>query len=259
MADRVKLKVGQFCEESVRDYLLVSRLKPGDKIPPVEEISRQLDMNIVIVRDSINKLESEGILAKREGELCCGMYFSKDRDEGKAVPDFYMLKNVTAKDLAQVRQLIEPPAAAIAASSITFQELKELETNIEYCERILKKAGNKISEEDFIKIEENTIEFHRLLSKATHNPVLILTLDYSYDFLVIYKNSSVMTPDLNFCKVQVEGHRDIVNLLRNRDAKKVEKEVRRHIRLFESYILKKEKKEFSSNNKEVVKKLFKHI
>ena len=138
------------------------RFMPGDQIPIEEELTKELGVSRTTVRDAINNLVSQGIFEKVQGkgtyvvpneELYSDMGF--DRFDGFfiSLPDFY-----------ELRLILEPQAAALAAQKATDEELKKI------CS-----LGKKLQEKNLSRKEilRRNQKFHNAIAKATHNEFII--------------------------------------------------------------------------------------
>jgi GntR family transcriptional regulator, transcriptional repressor for pyruvate dehydrogenase complex len=113
----------------------------------------------------------------------------------------------------------------LAAQKIEQSEIRMLEKNVRYCEA-------NISEISTSERKQKNIEFHRLIAEATKNPVLALTIDYVMDFLFDFKiKNLIYNPD--FAMSTIQGHWDILAMLKARDADGAEKAMIRHLRMVE--------------------------
>ncbi|MFC1901425.1 FadR/GntR family transcriptional regulator [Chloroflexota bacterium] len=222
-------RLSEIIEESIKDLILDGQLKPGSKLPTEKEISRQFSVSIVTVREALRGLEAYGIIQKKRGKD--GGIFVTELDIGtvkSAMYRFLTSARFSAKDVSEVRRIVQPATVKIAASQITPEELKALEKNIKYCEKKIERTKKNFSENDFFEIEERNVEFHRLIGEATHNPVLALTVDYVEDFLLSFKKSA-LNPDIQFSLRTIRDHRTIYGDLQKGDAQAAEKDMLKHI------------------------------
>jgi GntR family transcriptional repressor for pyruvate dehydrogenase complex len=170
-------RLSEVIENSIKDLILTGQLPIGSKLPTEMEISKQFNVSIVTVREALRGLESFGIIQNKRGKGG-GIFVSQPQSNIaiSAMSHFLVSNKFAAKDLSEVRLIIEPAAVAAAASQITSDELKILRNNIKYCENKLRNKGNAISKKDFFGVEERNVEFHRLLAQLTHNPLLMVSL-----------------------------------------------------------------------------------
>lgn len=156
-----KLLVEQI-EDKLFDYILKSDLEIGDRLPNEFLLAEKFAAGRSTIREAVKSLESKGILEVRHGS---GTYVvnkvPKDIDPLglNAVED----KMALAMDLADVRIILEPSIAEMAALNAKEEDianLYELSSKIE--ERI--SNGERYVEED--------VAFHTAIAKASGNAVV---------------------------------------------------------------------------------------
>lgn len=228
-------RLSEMIENSIKDLVLAGELGPGTRLPSEVELSRQFGVSVITVREALRGLEAYGLIERKRGRSG-GIFIARD-GAGSAkwlMPTLALSKKCDSGDFSEVRLIIEPAAARLACSRVTREELRAIEDNVEYCERRLAKVKHPITEKDFFDIEERNVEFHRLLSQATHNATLYLAMDYIMDLLYNLKKA-IMKPDLRFSIDTVKGHRTIVDLMETHDSAGVETAMVEHLRLVDGY------------------------
>ncbi|MGZ3604574.1 MAG: FadR/GntR family transcriptional regulator, partial [Thermodesulfobacteriota bacterium] len=129
MFDSVKSnKVSQHITEQIRNAIFDGRLKPGDKLPSEKELTERFKVSKVTLREALRSLEVLGFLEIRKG--VSGGAFVTEVDMTKArdsFTNFLLFKNLSLKDLSEVRLLLEPYIAEKATLSITKEDLHRLE------------------------------------------------------------------------------------------------------------------------------------
>lgn len=233
-------RLSSIIEDSIKDLVLTGQLKSGDKLPTEKELSNKFGVSIVTVREALRGLEAFGVIQKKRGREG-GVFISSN---GNTVKDvlftFLTTRKFSAQDVSEVRGILQPFSAKLATSRISPDLLKTLKNNIQYCEKMLKRAKRVFTEKEFFDIEERNVEFHRIIGEATGNPILALTIDYVEDFLLSYKKNT-LTPDLQHSTVTVAEHRRILECIQKGNAEETEKVMILHLKNIEGYLKKKEK------------------
>jgi GntR family transcriptional repressor for pyruvate dehydrogenase complex len=206
--------------EQIRDLIFRSELKPGDKIPSERELTEQLDVSRVSVRNAISKLVVLGFLENRQGQ---GTFVCQTNslDEN---PLAMALKasDSSIKDLLEVRMGLECNAAALAAERADEEDIKILEGCINKIhERIL--LGRLGAEAD--------VAFHMAIAFATKNPAQVHIMKNFYDFLMLGIKKSLMRlyEDPSGMQAIRDQHLKIVQAIRNRDPHKSYMAMKAHI------------------------------
>jgi DNA-binding FadR family transcriptional regulator len=212
-------RLSELVEESIKDFVLSGQLEVGSKMPSESEISRQFGVSVVTVREALRGLETFGIIERRRGKKG-GTYIANTKiDVAKSAMHYFLTsKQFSPEQLNQVRAIIEPRVAALAAKNITEGEVKKLEDNVNYCRRKISRKRSYFSPRDFFAIEDRNTEFHRLIAEATHNPLLSLIVDYTLDFLTSYEKTN-LTPDIEYSLNSLKNHEEILGDLKIGDAK----------------------------------------
>ena len=101
----------------------------------------------------------------------------------------------------------------------------------------MEKSKGNLSEKEFFDIEERNVEFHRLVAEATHNPILVLTVDYVEDFLWSFKKAN-LSLNYDFARDGIISHRKMYDNIKNGDGEAAEKEMLAHVIWVEDYLSK---------------------
>ncbi len=136
--------------------------KAGDKLPTEKELCESTGAGRNTVREALKILASRNVLEIRQG---AGTFVS----EKQGIPDdplgFSMVNDHVklTKDLLQVRIMLEPQIAALAAQCAKEHEIRELEEILEEMEAAMKKR------EDYSELDT---KFHTKIAQCTHNIVM---------------------------------------------------------------------------------------
>ncbi|MBI1893742.1 MAG: FadR family transcriptional regulator, partial [Candidatus Rokubacteria bacterium] len=112
-------RASQEIAQQLRDAIYSGHLLPGDKLPSERELVRQFESSRVTVREAIRSLEMAGLLSVKRGYG--GGAFVADVDLRPLKESFstlLRLRKVTIAHLTEVRLLLEPHLAALAARRV---------------------------------------------------------------------------------------------------------------------------------------------
>lgn len=222
-------KVSEHIVEQIRKAIFEAQLKPGDKLPPERELMKTFHVSKVTLREAIRSLEVLGFLEIRKG--ASGGAFVTEVNMKKAkdcFTNFLLFKNLSLKDLSEVRLLLEPYIAEKATLSITKEDLDRLE-------RLIRETEEAHKQDFFATSRENEIEFHRIIGSITDNPILMFILDFVGNLLIDTKK--ILKPGKEFSSKVLRAHKRIYNGLLERNVKKVREEMVKHIREVEKDLL----------------------
>ena len=180
------------CYEILRDKILNGELPGGTKIVE-EKIAAELGVSRTPIRDSIRKLEYEGLIVKKR------------------------VVNPTEKDLRNmfsVRILLEGYSARCAANFLRENEIEKL---YEYVE-----IGRKGTKEEIMSANES---FHNDIVKASNNPVMIDIIDRMQAIIYLFRKTVVIynRPHL------IDEHEEIYEAIKARDGEKAEILMKKHL------------------------------
>ncbi len=148
--------------DQIRKLVELGELPPGAKLPPERSLARQLGVSRSTLREAIRALVVMNVLVSRHGD---GPYVTSLEPALLAEPFRFLpsISDATLLHLFEVRQLVEPACAALAARRIEDRELEELE-------QILAESGDAEGPDELLGRD---LELHTAIVRATHNPMLL--------------------------------------------------------------------------------------
>ena len=105
--------------ESIRAMIVDGRLEPGDRLPPEQELAEQLGLSRGSLREAVRALAQIKVLDVRRGD---GTYVRSLQPSDLLSGMVFALELVQARGLdevLEVRRLLFPPAAGLAAQRVT--------------------------------------------------------------------------------------------------------------------------------------------
>ena len=148
--------------DGIMNLIQETPYKAGDKLPTEKELCESTGAGRNTVREALKILASRNVLEIRQG---AGTFVS----EKQGIPDdplgFSMVNDHVklTKDLLQVKIMLEPQIAALAAQCAKEHEIRELEEILEEMEAAMKKK------EDYSELDT---KFHTKIAQCTHNIVM---------------------------------------------------------------------------------------
>lgn len=215
--------------DSIRDQvvrqlneLIVSgSFKPGECLPTERELAEQFGVSRPVIREALSALISQGFLDRRQGS---GSYVRPEETWNILDPAVLLSRsrNGTLLDLQEIREHLEPFAAALAAERATREDLSIVVGSLELLEGRIKHGG---SVEEAVEAD---FSFHSAVNNASHNQVLLIMLNSVNELLreirvEVYQNvPDSATEALNW-------HRHILDNLEQRDPHGVFTAMQNHI------------------------------
>jgi GntR family transcriptional repressor for pyruvate dehydrogenase complex len=153
--------------QQIRQLVADGELLPGQRLPPEADLAVALGTSRSTVREAVRALVTTQVLDVRRGD---GTFVTSLRPElllagiGAAAD---LLQNEFTLELVQVRRILEPAAAALAATRMTDDVLEQLER----CLHLMSAAS---SQEELVRYDE---EFHSIVAITSGNATLASMLN----------------------------------------------------------------------------------
>lgn len=156
-------------KDIIKQAILDGQFKPGDKLPPEDQIAEKFKVSKVTAREALREMETEGLIEKRRG-IYGGSYVAEPGSEkmGELVINYYRFGGMTPEELVEFRQMLEPALVALAAERRTEDDLKAMQNNIKEVEESVDKGKPN---------QPKGIAFHRLIGNACHNRLISAVME----------------------------------------------------------------------------------
>lgn len=157
--------------QQIRERIREGKLREGDRLPPERELAAMLGVSRNTVREALRALEHAGLLALKPGATGGAFIRNSGAEVMKtALADLFRLNLITAANLTEARMITGGEVARLACDRRTDADLAALTENVRQM-REAAESGNLP-----LRASRN-LEFHKLLARATGNPVLVLITD----------------------------------------------------------------------------------
>jgi GntR family transcriptional repressor for pyruvate dehydrogenase complex len=203
--------------EQIEGLLEKGELRPGDQLPPERQLAEQFQVSRASVREALRTLELLGIVETRPGG---GTFVRQTSPEDLTRPlTSLMSRGHSLADVIELRGLIEPAIAALAAERITSAQLAELGDIFAAQERKVT-AGESYADED--------TRFHELIGEASRNGLLTTMLGVVWDVLRESREQWLQTNQRAHSSLDAHGR--ILAALKVRDAEAARRAAADHIK-----------------------------
>ena len=223
-----KTRLSEDIIEQVRDLIASGRLKPGDRLPAERELAQTFSVSRSAVREAIRAMESLGILEARPGEGTFVRVRAESPERDPISAALYQAWS-TQRKLFEVRQVIEPDLAALAARRATAEHIEKLRTILKEQEIGLR-HGESGSKQDAM--------FHYVTAEATGNEVLVQIMDSLMDLLSKTREASLQHDERR--TQSLKQHQAILNAIEARKPLVAERRMREHIHAIERLVFSSE-------------------
>lgn len=212
-------RVSQKIAEQIKGLVMEGTLKPGDKLPSERELSKEIGIGRLSLREGLRILESMGILETKYG-INSGTYVSKIAVENmvNTFSDILMLSNITLEQLTEARLEISLINIKYFINSASEEHVRELEECIIETENSLK--SGRIT-------REQNIRFHQLIAQGSGNPIFIFLHSSLLEILRKFLEKFDSPPEHS--KRVLANNRKTLKYLKERNLEKASSAIRDHI------------------------------
>ncbi|MFH0245388.1 GntR family transcriptional regulator [Streptomyces sp. HK10] len=158
--------------ENVKAMVMDHEIAPGARVG-IEALARTLDVSPTPVREALARLEADGLVVKRS----LSGYRATE-----------LLTRQGVEDLFEVRLLLEPRAAALAAENIGGGALDRLESVIEEMRGLPDKGDSYAEYGRFAALDQ---QFHDALAATSTRPLLAAALERLHTHLHLFRLGAV--------------------------------------------------------------------
>lgn len=160
--------------EQIETLILDGKLRPGDQLPSERELAEQFNVSRTAVREAVKALREKGLVEIEAGR---GTFITHGISKALRHSLDWMVRSGDGNplaDLVQVRNILEPEIAALAAEMATAPDIERLEDAVRVMDSAMDSADLYV---------EADLEFHLALAGATQNKLIPTLIDPIVDLL----------------------------------------------------------------------------
>ena len=153
VAERLYVRVAKRIAELVER----GEVKPGEKLPSERDLAEMLQVSRPTIREAMIALEVSGLIEVRTGS---GIYVKQNQDGS---PGLVKDEGIGPFDLFELRLMVEPEAAALAAERMTDEQIS-----------VLRGIVDEMNASDQNEaLEEVDQRFHIHIARGTENAAIV--------------------------------------------------------------------------------------
>lgn len=213
---RVSADIVDQIKRAIRD----GRLSPGDQLPSERDLTMQLGVSRVSVRDALRMLEAYGLIEVRVGARG-GAFVTAPAPGlvGEGMAHMLMLASVTPSEVTELRLIFELALLPVACERRTDEDLLELDGICDRAAATLRAGAYDV---------KLSAEFHTRLARATHNNAVALFAEsFQGPLLASLRQAQRVAPEMG--KAGLREHRAVVDAVRVRDAEAAQRIMAEHL------------------------------
>jgi len=193
------------------DIIVDGKLKEGESLPPERVLCDELKVSRTVLREVIRALEARGLLTVVQGSgTKINPVDSWDMTQAFKIFSKRHNKDIALKDLYDLRFIVEPEIAGMAALDPSPENVNKLENIIEEM---------RVNKNDFKKLFNLDMEFHLQIAKMTNNIYFIAIIEG----LVTPSRKCLSRIKEMDSERTLKEHEEIVEYIKNGDGKNAKK------------------------------------
>jgi len=218
-----KRRASQDVVKQVQDLLISGRLRPGYRLPSERDLADTLQVGRSTIREAYRSLEALGVIRVQPGAAAYVAELATHATPTVMAEPSQFRTWEQQRQLFEVRLVLDPPIAALAARRATGDHLARLRALVRPQEG---NGGGQGIEAD--------IEFHALVFEASGNPIL---RDFAVQVAALLRESwkRIATPDRPIASFA--QHRLILHAIEGRDPEAAERHMRAHLHTIAELVL----------------------
>jgi GntR family transcriptional repressor for pyruvate dehydrogenase complex len=221
-----KTRASEEVVQQIRELIAAGRIGPGDRFPSERDLCRILTIGRSTLREAIRALEALGLIRVVPGQ---GTFLVElpgtVGGEGPGA-DSRLKAWDRQREMFEVREVLEPGLAALAARRATEEHLARIRAALVAQEAEVKQGGPGMA--------PNTA-FHAAVAEAADNSILLQMVRSFLDLLRESRQSAWQNPERP--ARSLEQHREILAAIESRNPRLAERIMREHVQGARRFVL----------------------
>jgi DNA-binding FadR family transcriptional regulator len=211
---------------SLREDILTNRYVPGTRLYTLREVQQRSGYSLSVVREALQLLQATGLVTVRQGAKGGVLVRQTDHDIiTQSLTALIASNDISHEAVTESRQELEGICAAMAALNATPEQLAELDASI---------TRAKAVTEDPVQFSLENVAFHRIISSATGNPVIIAVSTALSELFFAGMTKVVYSPAA--VTATLRAHTRIATAIKSGDPEAARKATARHVSGFDEYM-----------------------
>ena len=226
--ERVKnYKIYETVIQQLKQKVSENELNPGDLLPPERTLANLMGVSRASIREALKVLQFIGFIESRPGDGTFISYLHPDILIEKLNSVTASKKEDLLLDLLELREVLEPRIVEFCVLRATEEELEEIE-----------RSFTLLKDKDEEESSYADAAFHLAIARASKNVMFIRLME---TMLAMIQETRAKTLSLSRQQEKIwQEHFNIVQSIKNRNAKEAAKAVTLHLYNIRELIEKKE-------------------
>lgn len=210
-----KKSISEEIVDQIRAMIEQGELAIGDRLPAERRLAEMFSVSRTTVREAIKIMAESGVIESRQGS---GTFVSEAGEQRSSLVDAILKGKPGMRDVLEVRKMMEPEIAALAAQNASPSDVNRLEAVL-YEQEAAIQAGESGSGSD--------LRFHQLLAETSGNVVLREMVIALHDALTENRADEFQSPERK--EASLAAHRAIVEAVKGGQGMQAERAMRDHL------------------------------
>lgn len=200
-----KMRVHEEISLQIQGLIERGQLKPGDRLPPERELCELFNVSRHSLREALRTLEKSRLLNSIPGS---GTYVAMNENEAAMdmIASYLIDKKDKLMEVFQLRRMIEPQVAGLAAKNAHQEDLTQLKRLLEKNRIFL--SQETIDPEEFSRLDK---ELHQVIAISTQSSIIPKLLGRIADLFSESRHESYLSQ--NRMKISAQGHIDLIRAI----------------------------------------------
>lgn len=204
----------------IEKYIIQHRLKAGDRLPPERKMATDFNISRTVIRDAVNTLNGLGILQVKHRS---GIFVADVNGEtvARQLSSLLTLNRHLAKNLFQVREVLETSTAGWAAENCDESDIAELDLLAEETNQIL------LAENNLMLFGELDRKFHLCVARISKNTIVLDLMQSLLTYLAAFSRHTHSIPGRIL--ESARQHKATINAIREHDVQGAKRAMELHL------------------------------
>jgi DNA-binding FadR family transcriptional regulator len=218
-------KAGEMVAAHLRRQIVLGELKEGDQLPSESVLMEEFGVSRPTLREAFRILEAEGAITVRRGVRGGARVQAPDISvAARQIGLLLQYRGALLSDVYEVRAVLEPAAARMAARRRTSADLARLQEAVDRHRESLDDPGKAFAAD---------AEFHRLVVELSGNETLQILVGMLTNIIREGDRSYAVSHDWSheqeLSEIAIRAHARLVELIRKRSGDEAEEFWRTHL------------------------------
>jgi GntR family transcriptional repressor for pyruvate dehydrogenase complex len=204
--------------DQLLELIQVSKLNPGDRLPPERQLSELLEVSRPSLREALHILQAQGLVAIKHGQGT----FVEEPLVAQELRAFVMSREHDLNELYDAREVLEIPAARWAATKATKEDIRTLRATLNQMAAI---ADAEVIDYEQLKFLD--AKFHLTIVGIAKNRFLNQTLHVLQEVMGMSMETTLRLPGR--IEISAKEHNAILSAIERGDGNAAAKLTHAHI------------------------------